>query len=283
MQYTLSINQTKALEWGLNAQQSMLFSFIYECPSWCRPVTQDGEVFYAISKQKIVDELPLLTDKPDTAYRLLKQLEAKGVVALSHTPGITLVRITDTGKTWNHDHKGSEKYPSKVGKKSDAPRKNIRAGSEKSPTNQDTSNQDTNNQSIDASAAADAPHGSRAERRLVQQKTTARPDVLFEQVWSRYPKRAGSNPKNKAQSAWNARKKLGVSPAVMANGLDRYIAFCEATGRVGTEFVMQAARFFGPSHEFENDWTPAVEQPKPQGKPLQASGGPNLPDFNFED
>jgi hypothetical protein len=137
--------------------------------------------------------------------------------------------------------------------------------------------------SIDASAAADASHGSRAERKRVQQKTTAKPDVLFEQVWSRYPKRAGSNPKNKAQSAWNARKKLGVSPAVMANGLDRYIAFCEATGRVGTEFVMQAARFFGPSHEFENDWTPAVEQQKPQGKQPPTGGAPNLPDFPFED
>lgn len=162
MQYTLSINQTKALEWGLNAQQSMLFSFIYECPSWCRPVTQDGEVFYAISKQKIVDELPLLTDKIDTAYRLLKQLAAKGMIELSHTSSITLVRLTDIGKTWNHDHKGSEKYPSKgrknirgkVGKISEQGRKKIREGSENSPTNQDTSNQDTSNPVDDAGASS---------------------------------------------------------------------------------------------------------------------------------
>ena len=133
--------------------------------------------------------------------------------------------------------------------------------------------------SIDASAVADASHGSRAERKRVQQKTTTKPDVLFEQVWSRYPKRAGSNPKNKAQSAWNARKKLGVSPAVMAHGLDRYIAFCEATGRVGTEFVMQAARFFGPSHEFENDWTPPTDQPKQQG--ANRSKGPDWDDTSW--
>ncbi|WP_010325447.1 DnaT-like ssDNA-binding domain-containing protein [Marinobacterium stanieri] len=148
MQYTLSINQTKALEWGLNAQQAVLFSFVYECPSWCKPVTKGDAVFYALSKQKIIDELPLLTDKTDTAYRLLKQLAAKGVIEVSHTNSITLVRLTDIGKSWNHDHTGSEKFPSKgrknvrskVGNKSEAGRKKIRSGSENSPTNQDTSN-----------------------------------------------------------------------------------------------------------------------------------------------
>jgi DNA-binding PadR family transcriptional regulator len=158
MQYTLSINQTKALEWGLNAQQALLFSFVYECPSWCKAVTKDDTLFYALSKQKIIDELPLLTDKPDTAYRLLKQLAAKGMIELSHTSSITLVRLTDIGKTWNHDHKGSEKYPrqgrknirGKVGKISEQGRKKIREGSENSPTNQDTSNQDTSNHVDDA-------------------------------------------------------------------------------------------------------------------------------------
>lgn len=161
MQYTLSINQTKALEWGLNSQQAVLFSFVYECPSWCKPVTKGDVVFYTLSKQKIVDELPLLTDKPDTAYRMLKQLEAKGVIEVSHTNNITLVRLTDLGKTWNHDHTGSEKSPSKgrknirskVGKKSEQGRKIIREGSEKSPTNQDTSNQDTSNP-VDAGASS---------------------------------------------------------------------------------------------------------------------------------
>jgi DNA-binding PadR family transcriptional regulator len=164
MQYTLSINQTKALEWGLNAQQALLFSFVYECPSWCKAVTKDDTVFYALSKQKIVDELPLLTDKIDTAYRLLKQLAAKGMIELSHTSSITLVRLTDIGKTWNHDHKGSEKYPSKgrknirgkVGKISEQGRKKIREGSENSPTNQDTSNQDTSNHVDDAGASSSA-------------------------------------------------------------------------------------------------------------------------------
>lgn len=160
MQYTITINQQKALEWGLNAPQALLYAFVYECPSWARAVTTPNGTFYALAKSKIIEELPLLTDKPDTAYRLLKQLAKAGVIELSHTSDITLVRLTAKGVTWNRKKDGSEKYPtsqakgrkkirptseknpSRVGKKSEL-------GSEISPTNQgtndpDTSNQDTN-------------------------------------------------------------------------------------------------------------------------------------------
>jgi DNA-binding PadR family transcriptional regulator len=153
MQYTLTISQTKAQEWGLNAQQALLFAFVYECPSWAKPMKNEKGVFYALSKAKIVEELPILTDKPDTAYRLLKQLEQAGVIELSHTAGITLVRLTDKGRTWNRGVDGSEKYPNDLGKISDVGRKNIREGSEKSPTNQDTSNQDTNQEGASAPVA----------------------------------------------------------------------------------------------------------------------------------
>lgn len=135
MQFTVMINQTKAIEWGMNAQQAMLFAFIYQVPSWARPVVVEGKTFYAISKLKITEELPLLTDKPDTAYRLLKALEVIEVITLSSTPKITLIRLTEKGREWNR----SEKYPMQVGKISDA-------GSEKYPTNQITSNQLTINQ-----------------------------------------------------------------------------------------------------------------------------------------
>ncbi|WP_200179107.1 hypothetical protein [Ectothiorhodospira mobilis] len=163
MQYTLTINQQKALEWELNSQQALLFAFVYECPSWCNPITtDDGVLFFALSKQKIVDELPLLTNKKDTAYRLLRALAKAGVIEMSTNGSITLVRLTDKGKTWNRKGDGSEKYPRGVGNKSEEGRKNIRGGSEKSPTNQDTSNQgtknqDTNNPDVPGSAEDSAP------------------------------------------------------------------------------------------------------------------------------
>ncbi|MDQ6230197.1 phage replication protein, partial [Pseudomonas aeruginosa] len=115
MQFTVTINQAKALEWGLNSQQALLFAFVYECPSWARLVQTPAGDFYALSKAKILEELPLLTDKPDTAYRLLKQIAAAGVIDLSSTATITLVRLTAKGQEWNRKLDGSEKYPTQVG------------------------------------------------------------------------------------------------------------------------------------------------------------------------
>ncbi|UZS65596.1 phage replication protein [Pseudomonas syringae] len=155
MQYTVTINQVKALEWGLNSQQALLFAFVYGCPSWTKPIKTDGGIFFALSKAKIIEELPLLTDKPDTAYRMLKALEEAGLIELSSTSNITLFRLTAKAVEWNQKLDGSEKYPTLPDGKA---RKKIRAtseknpikvgkksgqGSEKSPTNQDTSNQDT--------------------------------------------------------------------------------------------------------------------------------------------
>ena len=156
MQYTITINQPKALEWGLNAQQTLLFAFVYECPSWANPIKTDTGIYFALSKAKIVDELPLLTNKPDTAYRLLKALRDAGLIDLSSTSSITLVRLTEKAKEWNRKIDGSEKYPtsdaidgrikirsttdknpSKVGNKSEL-------GSDKSPINQGTNYQGTN-------------------------------------------------------------------------------------------------------------------------------------------
>lgn len=156
MQFTVTINQAKALEWGLNSQQALLFAFVYECPSWANPIKTDAGIYFALSKAKIVEELPLLTEKPDTAYRLLKALHEAGLIELSSTSSITLVRLTDKGKEWNRKLDGSEKFPTS---NSLDGRKKIRSTSEKSPsmvgkkseprsenfpTNHDTNNQDTN-------------------------------------------------------------------------------------------------------------------------------------------
>lgn len=174
MQYTVTINQVKALEWGLNSQQALLFAFVYGCPSWAKPIKTDDGIFFALSKAKITEELPLLTDKPDTAYRMLKALEEAGLIELSSTSNITLFRLTEKAIEWNQKLDGSEKYPtppnnngrkkirstsdkspSKVGKKSGQ-------GSDKSPTNQDTNHQGTNQEtSQDLQGATGKPAQSR--------------------------------------------------------------------------------------------------------------------------
>nr|WP_319527776.1 phage replication protein [Pseudomonas laurentiana] len=190
MQFTVTINQAKALEWGLNSQQALLFAFVYGCPSWAKALKTDDGIFFALSKAKIVEELPLLTDKPDTAYRMLKALEEAGLIELSSTSNITLFRLTKKAAEWNKKQDGSEKYPtppetkgrkkirstsekspSKVGKKSEP-------GSEKSPTNQDTSNQDTNQgTSHSLQDGSDKPNQSRGLVLVVDRSDAPRVEI----------------------------------------------------------------------------------------------------------
>jgi uncharacterized protein YdaU (DUF1376 family) len=87
-----------------------------------------------------------------------------------------------------------------------------------------------------------------------KEKTLGPQVARFEEAWKRYPKRAGNNPKQDGLRAWQARLRDGETPEVMEAGLDRYIAFCEATDKVGSETVMQASRFFGASKCYEQDW-----------------------------
>lgn len=84
----------------------------------------------------------------------------------------------------------------------------------------------------------------------------------FERLWVDYPKRAGSNPKAAASRAVTARLKEGAQWLDLRDGTRRYAAYCKATGKAGTEYVMQGARFYGPGREWENDWTPPAKPPQ---------------------
>lgn len=84
----------------------------------------------------------------------------------------------------------------------------------------------------------------------------------FEEIWTAYPRRTGSNPKKAAFSAYRQRLEEGVSHEEIASGAQRYAAWCMATDKIGTETVMQAKRFFGPGREFENDWSLPIGRSK---------------------
>ena len=82
----------------------------------------------------------------------------------------------------------------------------------------------------------------------------------FEAVWQQYPKRSGNNPKADAFKCWSARVKEGVATNTMLDGLLRYATWCQATGKVGTETVMQACRFFGKSRPYEQPFDLPVDR-----------------------
>lgn len=87
--------------------------------------------------------------------------------------------------------------------------------------------------------------------------------VDFETAWSKYPARAGGNSKSKALKAWLARIAEGVSPEALISGVDRYANFIRSTEKLNTEYVKQAATFFGPDKHYSEEWRPPAKILKP--------------------
>lgn len=130
---------------------------------------------------------------------------------------------------------------------------------EESPNCPLTLNPSTLNPSCDASASHEYPQE-------------------FEDTWAIYPPREGDNPKKKAYQCWHARLKGGRTAEEIRQGVERYREYCQAKGQLGTEFVMQAKRFFGPDEPFLKSWTVQLGKPPRNGRKTFAdyhNGGTN--------
>lgn len=177
----------------------------------------------------------------------------------------------DTGSEWIHERierdllavKGAQSQRSTAGKKSAEARaakkslKNQSESNDRSTTVQRDSNDRSTNKDTDTDKELkDKTLLSGAEKDQPPTKKNAAGSYPeeFETLWHEYPKREGANPKNKAHSGWKARKLEGVSEEAMLEGTRRYRQYCEMRGQAGTEFVMQAQRFYGKERAFENDW-----------------------------
>lgn len=118
----------------------------------------------------------------------------------------------------------------------------------------------------DTTAAAQPKPRARARARA---RLDAEPEELG-RLRSAYPRRSGSQPWRRAAQAAHARIADGHTWAEMIDGARRYAAYIAATGREGTEFVMQAATFLGPDKHFAQPWTPPPPQPTARPAPLSA-------------
>jgi hypothetical protein len=79
------------------------------------------------------------------------------------------------------------------------------------------------------------------------------PDMLAK-LKAVFPKRAGSHRWPAAEKAINARLREGHTETEILEGAERYARWCEASGKVGTEFVQQAATFVGRNKAFLESW-----------------------------
>jgi len=99
----------------------------------------------------------------------------------------------------------------------------------------------------------------------------ARPDdwTEFEQIKIRYPERAGRDRWIYAQKAIGKRIEEGATWQQLREGAERYCRFMQASGKLGTEFVMAPDKFFSDP---DLPWAQAWDLPKLPVKP----GAPSL-------
>lgn len=111
--------------------------------------------------------------------------------------------------------------------------------------------------------ARPAPTQAEAEAKAEKEPSAGRQAdaarAQFAQAWKAMPKRAGHNPKARAERAFRARLRDGCSPGDMIAGVERYARYCDAMGKTGTEYVMQGATFFGPDKPFEQPYAIATD------------------------
>lgn len=141
MRFTSYINNQKCLEWGLNANQGALFDLLNQVSSWADTISVNGNVFYWVSRNAVIDELPLFYSKSDTVYRHFVELSKKGLIEYQKQGEKDLIRLTEKGKTWNEF--SSDSNPT-LGNKSELSRKQIRKSSDSNPTNNTTKDHNTN-------------------------------------------------------------------------------------------------------------------------------------------
>ena len=145
MRFSTYLNNAKCMEWKINAQQGILFALLYEAPAWAKEEIIENKAYYFVSRNLILEELPMFFEKSDTVYRNLKVLQEKGLIEYIKQGKKDLIRITAKGKTWNEFkdnnseknpiyEQNSEKNPNNLGKNSEKEQKN----SEKNPTNNNT-------------------------------------------------------------------------------------------------------------------------------------------------
>jgi len=77
-----------------------------------------------------------------------------------------------------------------------------------------------------------------------------------------YPKRAGGVDPEGGKKAAQARIREGHTWEQLFAGRDRYRAYCEAAGKIGTEYVMTMKTFLGPSKRFLEDWELPADAPR---------------------
>ena len=212
------------LEWGLNLSQAVVFNALTEATLWANSAVFEGEVYYWFAKEKLMKELPAITDKPDTIKRHLAALDKAGLirrkVVVEGNNTYHYIAITAKGKEWNTaqlsaesedgkniptpetSQENTEKNLHEAGNISQNVGKKIPEPREKNPPNYITNNPNTNDpkdhlsDSVESNESApvvvDQKFDAKAKRELLTQS--------FDLFWNAYQRKDN---RKAAEAKWS--------------------------------------------------------------------------------
>ena len=99
MEYTLHVNQPRAIEWGLTGDQALLFSYLANPGDWLRPLPEDPSWRW-IANAKLQREIPLVCTSRRTTFRALARFEELGLIERRVVGSRSYYRLTTKGWLW---------------------------------------------------------------------------------------------------------------------------------------------------------------------------------------
>lgn len=131
MKYYISINQVKAVEWELSSSEAIVMAWLYSFSVVADRLEYNGNTYFFANRTKALEEIPIVSDKADTIYRLYKSLGNKSLINFISIDGKDYVSITEKGKEW-YNSECSERGQIRVTEKNPSDGKKIKKA-EKNP------------------------------------------------------------------------------------------------------------------------------------------------------
>ncbi len=137
MKFNWNINYIKCLEFWLNLSQWAVMDMMMNLSTWAEWKEINWEIYYYLSASKLVEELPLISDKKNTFLVILKVLKEKWLIDSILDSNKSRYKVTQKWKSFLFEvFQGVEKNQDKSWKKS-------RLGVEKNQDNNNTSYNNT--------------------------------------------------------------------------------------------------------------------------------------------
>lgn len=104
MTYSITINNVKALKWGISLPEAYLFDYLFQACAYRDKIQLEGRTYSFVSRTIVCKDIPIVSDKPDTIYRYYKRLNELGIIDYKHKKRKDLIWITPKGRTWQKTH-----------------------------------------------------------------------------------------------------------------------------------------------------------------------------------